>query len=399
MYEFKINVDINEYNKFIEKFEFANFMQEKGWANVKNNWDNILCAVYKGKKIVAACSILIRKIAKGFKMFYIPRGYLIDFNDKELLQFMTEKIKKLAKDEKAYVVKIDPNFCVSEKLFKNQEVCFHIYSNDYEQKHNNLIQLGYIHTGYTKDIHKNFQPRYHMAVPLIDENNNFITYEQLLKTFKSKFRYYLGEYHTKRGVYFEESYDKKDVKEFVELLKYTEKNKNIHLRNEEYFNRIIDNFENRACILFGKVDLEKYLTFLEQNNGKEEEIKQIKDLIKEKGKTITLSSALLLLPNNAKIRCSEYLYAGNDLRLNKLNVSGGIALEAAKISIENKCHYCNLGGISGTLDDSLTKFKSKYNGVVLEFAGEYDLVINKFKYKFINTFKPTLKKIYKIIKK
>ena len=399
MYRFETNIDINEYNNFVKEYEFANFMQEKAWANVKSNFDNILCAVYDNDSIVGGCSILIRKLAKGINLFYIPRGYLLDFKNIELLNFMTDNIKKLAKKYKAYVVKIDPNFCVSEKLFKNQDKKFNLYSTDYEIKHNNLIQSGYIHTGYTKDIHKNFQPRYQMAVPLIDDNNNKISFEQLLKTFKSKFRYYLLDFHTKRGVYFEHSFDKKDVKEFVELLKYTEKNKNIKLRNEEYFEKIMDNFKNRACILFGKVDLEKYLDFLKNNNGKDDEIKQVKDLIKENGKIITLSSALLLLPNNNKIRTSEYLYAGNNLILNKLNVSGGIALEACKISIENNCDYCNLGGISGTLDDSLTKFKSKYNGVILEFAGEYDLVINKFKYRFINTFKPILKKLYKLIKK
>ena len=399
MYTFKENVNESEYNDFIKKYEFANFMQEISWTKVKDNFDSILCGVYKNEKLVAACSILIRKITRGFTMFYIPRGYLIDFENKELLSFMTENIKKLAKEHKAYVVKLDPNFCVSEKLFKNQDKEFNIYSTNFNEKHNNLLNLGYKHTGFVKDIHKNIQPRYQMAVPLINENNEYITYEELLKTFKSKFRYYLGDYHTKRGVYFTSSHDKNDIKEFVELLKCTEKNKNIHLRNEEYFNKIIDNFSDRACILFGKVNLETYKKFLTENSGKDEEIKKVDDLIKTKGNEITLSSALLILPDNLGYRCSEYLYAGNDLTLNKLNVSGGIALEAARISIENKCHYCNLGGISGNLDDSLTKFKSKYNAVILEFAGEYDLVINKTKYMFINKFKPILKKFYKIIKK
>ena len=398
MYTFKENVNESEYNDFIKKYEFANFMQEISWTKVKDNFDSILCGVYKNEKLVAACSILIRKITRGFTMFYIPRGYLIDFENKELLSFMTENIKKLAKEHKAYVVKLDPNFCVSEKLFKNQDKEFNIYSTNFNEKHNNLLNLGYKHTGFVKDIHKNIQPRYQMAVPLINENNEYITYEELLKTFKSKFRYYLGDYHTKRGVFFTCSHDKKDIKEFVQLLKCTEKAKNIHLRNEEYFNKIVDNFKTRACILFGKVDLNKYLDFLNNNNGKEEEINQVKELLKDQD-ILTLSSALLLLPVNEGYRCSEYLYAGNDLRLNKLNVSGGIALEAAKISIENKCHYCNLGGISGTLDDSLTKFKSKYNAVILEFAGEYDLIINKTKYNFIKIFKPVLSKLYKLIKK
>lgn len=398
MYTFEKNIEKKEYDKFVKKFEFTSFMQESSWANVKDNFENILCGVYKEKKLVAVASILVRTLYKGFKLFYIPRGYLIDFENKDLLNFMTKHIKELAKEYKAYVVKIDPNFCVSEKLFKNQNIKYNIYSNNYKQKHNNLISLGYIHTGFTKDIHKNFQPRYQMAVPLIDENNNFISYEQLLKTFKSKFRYYLGDYHTKRGVFFTCSHDKKDIKEFVRLLKCTENKKNIHLRNEEYFNKILDNFKERACILFGKVDLNKYLKFLKDSNSKEDEINQVEELLKE-NKILTLSSALLLLPTNNGYRCSEYLYAGNDLKLNKLNISGGIALEAAKISIENKCHYCNLGGISGTLDDSLTKFKSKYNAVILEFAGEYDFIINKAKYKFIKIFKPLLTKIYKSIKK
>ncbi len=399
MYKFESNLNKEEYDNFIINYKYSSFMQESSWANVKNNWDNILCGVYDNEKLVAACSILIRKLFSGFVMFYIPRGYLIDFTNKELLEFFTNNIKKLAKQHKAYMVKIDPNFCVSEKLFKNQEKKYNIYSEDYEIKHKNLIDLGYRHTGFVKDMHTNLQPRYQMAVPLIDENNNFITYEDLLKSFKSKFRYYLGDYHTKRGVYYTCSHDKKDIKEFVELLKCTEKNKNIHLRNEDYFNRMLDNFKERTCILFGKVDLNKYKEFLKENNGKEEEIDEVNELIKERGEVITLSSALLLLPNNNGIRCSEYLYAGNDLTLSKLNMSGGIALEAAKISIENKCHYCNLGGISGNFDDSLTKFKSKYNAVIFEFAGEYDLIINKLKYSFVTKFKPALAKAYKKINK
>lgn len=399
MYTFKKDINIKEYNEFIKKYKYASFMQEKAWALVKNNWDNILCGVYEKKVLVAACSILIRKLRKGFTMFYIPRGYLIDFENKELLKFMTENIKILAKKYKAYIVKIDPNFCVSEKFTKNKNLSFDVLSHNYNIKHNNLLNLGYIHQGFSKNLHANLQPRYQMAIPLINDNNEKINYEQLLKTFKSKYRYYLGDFHKKRGVYFTYSHEKKDIKQFVHLLKCTEENKNIHLRNEEYFNKIIDNFKNRVYLIFGHVNLDKYINFLKNNNGKEEEINYVKKLKETKGNIITLSSALLIVPNNDGIRVSEYLYAGNDRSLNKLNVSGGIALEAAKISIDNNCDYCNLGGISGTLDDQLYIFKSKYNSIILEFSGEYDLIINKFKYKLIKVFKPIIKKFYKLIKK
>lgn len=399
MYTFKKDINIKEYNEFIKKYKYASFMQEKAWALVKNNWDNILCGVYEKKVLVAACSILIRKLRKGFTIFYIPRGYLIDFENKELLKFMTENIKILAKKYKAYIVKIDPNFCVSEKFTKNKNLSFDVLSHNYNIKHNNLLNLGYIHQGFSKNLHANLQPRYQMAIPLINDNNEKINYEQLLKTFKSKYRYYLGDFHKKRGVYFTYSHEKKDIKQFVHLLKCTEENKNIHLRNEEYFNKIIDNFKNRVYLIFGHVNLDKYINFLKNNNGKEEEINYVKKLKETKGNIITLSSALLIVPNNDGIRVSEYLYAGNDRSLNKLNISGGVALEAAKISIDNNCDYCNLGGISGTLDDQLYIFKSKYNSIILEFSGEYDLIINKFKYKLIKVFKPIIKKFYKLIKK
>ncbi len=398
MYKFKTNINKDEYNKFVWQNN-SNFMQEANWAKVKNNWQNIICGVYNNNKLIAACSILVKTLFKNLKMFYIPRGYVIDYKNEDILKFMTENIKILAKKNHAFVVKIDPYFCVSEKLFKNQNESFNYLSENYSIKNQNLLNLGYKHTGFYTDMHKTIQPRFQMAVPLIDKNNNKLSFDELLKTFKSKCRYYLGDYHTKRGVFFTHSYDKKDIKEFVKILKFTENNKNINLRNEHYFNLIMDNFKNRACLIFGKVNLKTYLQFLKNNNGSEQEITETKQLIKENGEIMTLSSALLLLPNTKDFRCSEYLYAGNDLRLNKLRISNGVALEACKISIENNCDYCNLGGVDGNLKDSLSIFKAKYNAIILEFAGEYDLVINKVIYSLYKNFNPLLKNIYKKKKK
>ena len=114
---------------------------------------------------------------------------------------------------------------------------------------------------------------------------------------------------------------------------------------------------------------------------------------------MTLSTGLLLLPSNKKgIRTSEYLYAGNSLSLNKLNVSAGLVYEMIKFSMKNKCQYCNLGGVDGNLNDHLTTFKQKFNGIVMEFSGEYDLPISWIYYP-IKILYPVLLKIYKIIRK
>lgn len=398
MYTFTSNLKKEEYDNFFKNYSMASFMQNYNWAKIKDNWGSMHCGLYKDSKLVGVCSILIKKIKKNINLFYIPRGYLIDFTNFDDLKEMTYQIKKLAKEKKAYVVKIDPNFCISDDSFKSEEV-EHNYSKDYIIKHNNLLKLGFKHTGINKEMGKNFQPQYNIFAPICDINSNILNVEEILKTYKSKFKYYLGSFHEKRGITFEITNDLNKLDKFIELLRITEKKQNINLRNKEYFVKIFNNFKDSAYMFFGNIDLNIYLEFLKNNNGKDEEINEIKNLIKQNGSIMTLSTGLLLLPTNEKgIRTSEYLYAGNSLILNKLNVSAGLVFEMIKFSMKNNCHYCNLGGVDGNLNDHLTTFKQKFNGRIMEFTGEYDLPISWI-YKPIKTLYPILLKIYKKIKK
>ena len=398
MYTFTNNLSKEEYDKFVLNYSMSSFMQEYNWANIKDNWDHFHCGLYKNNKLVGVCLILIKKIIKNIHMFYIPRGYLINFNNFEDLKEMTKNIKDLAKKNNAYMVKIDPNFCIKETSFKGEDV-ENNYSKDFELKNSNLIKLGYKNTGINKEFTKNLQPQYNVFAPICNKDSMILKEEEILKTYKSKFKYYLGDFHSKRGVSFEISNNRKDLDKFITLLRLTEKKQNINLRNKEYFEKILRNFKNRAYMFFGNIDLSIYLNFLIENNGKEEEIKEVKDLIKENGNTITLSTGLLLLPANKKgIRTSEYLYAGNNFLLNKLNVSAGLVFEMIKFSMKNDCHYCNLGGIDGNLNDHLTVFKQKFNGRIMIFCGEYDLPTSLIYYP-IKLFYPILLKIYRKIKR
>ena len=397
MYKFTSNLQKEEYDAFVENYSMASFMQEYNWSNIKDNWGNFHCGLYKNDKLIGVCLILIKKV-KNLKLFYIPRGYLIDFTNYDDLKEMTFNIKKLAKENKAYVVKIDPNFCISDNSFKNEEV-EHNYSNNYIIKNKNLLKLGYKNTGVHKEFGKNLQPQYNIFAPIVDKNNKLMDTEEILKTYKSKFKYYLGDFHSKRGIFFERSENINDLDKFINLIRITEKKQNINLRNKEYFLKLLNNFKNRAYLFFGNIDLTKYLKFLKENNSSIEEIKEIELLIKEQGNILTLSTGLLLLPaNNKGIKTSEYLYAGNSLLLNKLNVSAGLVFEMIKFSRQNECHYCNLGGVDGNLSDNLTTFKQKFNGRIMEFCGEYDLPIS-FIYYPIRILYPLLLKIYKLIKK
>ena len=52
--------------------------------------------------------------------------------------------------------------------------------------------------------------------------------------------------------------------------------------------------------------------------------------------------------------------------------------------MEDRVDYLNLGGVEGTLDDALSEFKQKFAPEVLEFIGEFDLVVSPVKYKLFD---------------
>lgn len=404
-YTFKENIDINEYQEFITNSSNVSFMQNPSWANVKSNWISFRPGLYHNKKLVAVCLFLVRTLSKGILMGYVPRGYVIDFKDKELLQEFTKGIKNLAKKNHCYVVKIDPNFCFHETsiltLEKGEMISipqtFSIHNQEY---HQNLLSLKYHHKGYPKAIGKTLQPRYNMMIPLVNEKLEPLTEEEVLKSFKKRIRSYLGKYHKNRGVFYEHTSDKHKLDDFIDILKSTEDRQGIHLRSKEYFEKIMDNYQKQAILFFGKLDLNIYLSFLEKNSGKAEEIDEVRKLIEEGNDILTLSAALVIMPTNQTgIRVSEYLYAGNRLLFNKLQLSIGLVYDICKYSIQEHCTYCNLGGIDGNLTDHLSTYKSRFNSIVMEFAGEYDLPINKLLYYPIDFFLPILKKGYYLIKK
>ena len=394
MYTFNDNISKEEYDTFIANYSMAPFYQEYNWCNVKKEWNNFHVGLYKDNKLIAVALILMKKIFGRINIFYVPRGYLIDFTNYEDLREMTINIKKLAKKYHAYEVKIDPNFCVSDDSLKDVE-CEHNYSTNYDLKHSNLVKLGYKWTGLNKEIGKNLQPQYNIFAPMCDINSNILTDKDVLASYKSKFRYYLGDFHKKRGISFEITNDISKIDNFVDMIKDTEKKQNINLRNKDYFVNLMNNYKDSSYLVFGKIDLDLYLEFLNSNNGKEQDIEDAKRLKDEYGNEMILSSALIIMPSNKLgIRTSEYLYAGNSSYLTNLNVSQGVVFEIIRFSIENNCHYCNLGGVDGNLNDHLTTFKRKFNGRLMVFAGEYDLPVSKLYYP-IKVFYPLLVKLYR----
>ena len=89
-----------EFKKFADKHPQITFHQTKEWANLKkkNNWKSYFVGLKDKNKIVAAALLLGKELPFIKKnMFYSPRGFLIDYNNFELLKIFTDQIKKYVK--------------------------------------------------------------------------------------------------------------------------------------------------------------------------------------------------------------------------------------------------------------------------------------------------------------
>lgn len=415
MYEFKVDISCDEYNSFVTNYSCAPITQDYRWANVKEGWDHTLCALYKDNVIVGAALLLIKRFPLNLKMIYSPKGFLLDYTNIDDLKEFTKGIKEYAKKIHAFVVKIDPCIAISEEYYdtlikKDTKKCAKNYSVNSNIKMDNLKKCGYIHCGFKSKVGAYIQPRVNMAISLINENNEQLTETELLNNFKRNAKRYHGEFQTKRGVSFICLHDNSYIDDFYRIIKSTEDRQGISLRSKDYFKRIMSSFKEDAYMYIARVDVDKFISFLKceiekekDDTLKEKYKRQLDDAYtaKEKyGNVISIASTLAIVPpNKSGIKKVEYLYAGTfEEVFPYLNTNASVHINSFIDMLNKGYSYADLEGVDGDFSDHLSKTKAKYNPVVLEFVGEYDLSINKFWYFIFSKFSVQLKRIYRLIK-
>ena len=405
-YVFKDNIKKEDYDNFVKNFPSTTFMQTSSWSLVKTAWESSFVGMYDNEKLVCAAMILKRKLFLNKKLFYIPRGFVIDYKDKKLLESFTENLRDYAKKNGGIDIKIDPFICFSEDNIQNIRKNKGIevrksFIKDTKEIVSNLEKVGFVHGGYKREVNAYIQPRYTMVISLKDKDENLYEKEALRRTFPKNTRNYIGTYQEERGVEFSYSKNKEDVKYLISVLKETEKRQHISLRSENYFKNLMDSFPDNAVLFFAHVNIDKYIKFLEKDmkeheNKKEFCLNQIEEAkkVKEKyGNKPLAGATIVMMPTcNSGIKTASFLYAGTNTNiLPSLKITNGLMFYRLCYCLDNGCDYCNLGGVDGSLEDHLSTFKSKFNPNVLELFGEYDLVISKVWYGLFNLGLKTLK--------
>ena len=249
-----------EFIEFSKNHPQASFYQTINWGELKeeNNWKMHLLGVKEDKKIVAATLLLSKTIKFGKKMFYAPRGFLIDYDNLELLKFFTEEVKKYAKKEKAIFIKIDPYVSYQERDLEGKIV---EDGKNNKEAFNNLVSLGYKHFGFNL-MQETLQPRWIFITPSKDT-----TVDDVMKNMDAKTRQILRKNErnkiTTREISYEELDKFKDImahtgerRDFIDrpLSYYQEMYKHLHddgilkiLIAELNTKELIDEYENEIA--------------------------------------------------------------------------------------------------------------------------------------------------------
>ncbi|MBZ2102860.1 UDP-N-acetylmuramoylpentapeptide-lysine N(6)-alanyltransferase [Streptococcus mitis] len=381
MYRYQIGIPTLEYDQFVKEHELVNVLQSSAWEEVKSDWQHEKFGAYRGDKLLATASILIKTLPLGYRMFYIPRGPVLDYKDAELLNFVLQSIKSYARSKRAIFVIFDPSICLSQSSIKHEKIEYPENMAIIE----NLQRMGVRWSGKTDGMGDTIQPRIQAKV----YKENF-TEDKLCKSTKQAIRSARN-----KGVEIQIGRDEL-LESFSFLMKKTEKRKDIHLRNEAYYKKLLDNFKDKAYITLATLDIAKRLRELEEQLAKnlaleeaftestrtskvEAQKKEKERLVEERDflqrylneekSNIPLAATLSLEFGNTSVN----LYAGMDDAFKRYNAPILAWYETARYAFERGMVWQNLGGVENSLNGGLYHFKEKFNPTIEEYLGEFTM--------------------------
>lgn len=409
----------NEFKSFVKGHIQESYMQSLDLKRFKEN-NNIKCylvGVKQKNKVVAATLLYSIGSFLKKKRFYSSRGFVIDYNNKELLTFFVDKIKEYIKKQNGMSLTIDPNIIYRVRN-SNGEI---IDDNTNDEVIENLKSLGFTHYGfnnYFETMQVRWVYRVELNQPYEDLKNNFIksTRKNIEATHNNGVKIRIGNLE--------------DIKSLSKIFKETAERDEFNTKSYEYYKSMFENMPNNIKVYMAYIDPKQKLTMTENKLKEElknnEEInnkmktdmvgnklrnkKEISDnLIKKYNDEIEEAKQMIKdNPNGIDIGALISMKSGTDY----ISLSSGTltnykkyypkyALYDAHIEDAYKMgyKYVNFYGIAGDFNPSnkyygIYEFKKGFNGNVVEYIGEFTLGIG-LTYKIFKF----CKKIKKFIRK
>jgi peptidoglycan pentaglycine glycine transferase (the first glycine) len=417
------NIDKEKYEGFVKKHKKSHFLQSYAWGEFSKKEKNLI-PHYVGliddkDNLVATALLLEKKLPLNLCYFYIPRGFILDYSNEEVVKEFTKDLKTYSKKKKAIFFKIDPDIIYNQEDNLGNKIV-----SENKKELELLKKLGYKHLGFTKNF-ETMQPRYtfriNMDKPWEEIENNFSkTTKQRIKKAEDLFvEVNIG--------------NQNDINTFYNLMILTENRKDFITHNEQYYKSLYEiwNKDNSCNLFLGTINLDKIINkqtntldelkeelnllpkenLSKSQNTKKQELEKRIDKINsdlsrymsirtEYDNKITLSGHFIIEYGDK----AWVLYAGNHNILTDTYTNYETYKEHIKYYYDKGIKiYDQFGTIGDLRSDNpligLHEFKKKFGGDYVEFTGEFDYIINKPMYFIFTKLVPIYRNLVKNIAK
>ena len=391
----------HQYNSFYQSGDYAEFSKENDQYNY-----HFLGFVDNNNHLFGASLMLYKELFWGYKYAYSPRGLLIEYDNPKLITNVTNALKKLLKKQKFIFITIDPPIIASYKDKDGNTLKFNEQVNKILTtfKKNNYLHLGF--NLYNESI----LPRWSVVSEL--DADPRVMYNNLSNEVKDKITYCNSISMCVK------TDSVLNTNQFFEILK-----KNYPKKTTKYFQNIFTffNTDSRVKIFYAVIDTKKYTENANVLYAKEEEknntlaeiiqsgdsikynmSKAINDkIISDKKlhdyKSDVISSTKMLKENPNGIYCAAtvVIEETNGARIltsfipkeyERYGADALLTYEIMKYYSGKGKQYLNLGAITGNFEPtskyySLLLSKIGFNSKVVEYIGQFDIILNPIMYK------------------
>ena len=385
-----------EFDSYALNHPLSSFQQTSSWGRFMEG--DKFHAYYVGgfiKEHLVGASLLLSYERKKDKerVFYAPRGFLIDYKNEELLKEFTEEVKKFIIEKHGVFLKIDPYILVRDRNSEGNIIEGGVY--------NDFVEVNLTNANFIK-VNDRIQPKWLSRINLKEK-----TIDDIFNNFSPKARQTVRR--NERLGFKVRDFDFKDIDKFIDIINNESRKYNTIVPTKTFYLDLKQTFDGNIKFMevyfkkdevtsnidkmISEVRKEKEVRINNYHNSKmtaeyfidkeledEEEIKRLESLKEYFSKCsddVSMGIYMFITIGNEVVA----LNGGIVDEYNKLDASYTLHYEMIRYAIENGYKYYNLYEI-GDINDSNNKLKNSYNykknfgGEVIELVGEYDLVIN-----------------------
>jgi peptidoglycan pentaglycine glycine transferase (the second and third glycine) len=406
---------IDEYESFISSQPTYNFLNDSVSIEFMKNYGfetHYLIMEDQGKAFAATPICLNRIHHTNFNYAYAQRGFLLDYDNQQLLEEFHTQLLVYLNSKAVLYLKIDP-YILYQQHDPNGEIVEGGFNN--QKVIDSLIHLGYKHQGFTIGMPADCQVRWMFVLSLenLDEEKILKQMDQqtrwsVNKTIKTGIETKQLEYNelpifeqimtktaarrgfTKKSLeYYQSMYQMYDPEKAKFIISYINKKEFLlkaKTENDKLNQQIADLKNNSQYSANSTKEMNRIKALNEIIVANEKRIHRISE---EKEDIIPLSVALFIVNGNEIV----YYLSGTDEKYREYLGPYAIQWAMIKYALAHQIRTYNFYGMTGDFspkadDYGVYKFKKGFGGTVEELIGD-----------FIYPVKPTAYRLYSLYRK